>query len=399
MQHTSSLPLVARTAADVVKIVKVETLLVDLPTIRPHKLSMTVMNGQTLMLVRVHCSDGTVGVGEGTTIGGLAYGGESPEGMKLAIDTYFAPLMLGANANRVAALMALLNTAIRENRFAKCAVETALFDALGHRVGLPVSELLGGRLHERLPVAWTLASGDTGRDIDEAQQMLTTRRHQIFKLKIGRKPVDADVAHVAAIKKAVGDKASVRVDVNMAWSELEARHGLPALAAAGCELAEQPVAHPDAMARIRGRYPIAIMADESLMGPVSAFQLAKSAAADVFAIKTEQSGGLQAAQQVAAIADAAQIDLYGGTMLEGAVGSIASAHVFSTFRALRWGTELFGPLLITEEILTQPLVYRDFHLEVPSGPGLGIALDEDRIQYFRRDRNRTSVSVASAASV
>src|SRR3546814_8128643 len=65
---------------------RVETLLLDLPTIRPHQLSMTIVQSQTLMLVRIHCSDGSVGVGEGTTIGGLAYGAESPEGMKLAID-------------------------------------------------------------------------------------------------------------------------------------------------------------------------------------------------------------------------------------------------------------------------------------------------------------------------
>src|SRR3546814_8358703 len=61
---------------------RVETVLLDLPTIRPHRLSVATMNGQTLMLVRIHCSDGVVGVGEGTTIGGLAYGGESPEGMR-----------------------------------------------------------------------------------------------------------------------------------------------------------------------------------------------------------------------------------------------------------------------------------------------------------------------------
>ncbi|HBJ68246.1 MAG TPA: muconate cycloisomerase, partial [Alcaligenes faecalis] len=91
--------------------------------------AMTTMQGQTLMLVRLYCSDGTVGVGEGTTIGGLAYGAESPEGMKLAIDTYFTPLLLGANASAVPALMARLNTAIQDNRFAKSAVETALFDA------------------------------------------------------------------------------------------------------------------------------------------------------------------------------------------------------------------------------------------------------------------------------
>jgi len=382
-------------SAGAVVVDQIETLLVDLPTIRPHKLSVATMNGQTLMLVRVRCSDGTVGIGEGTTIGGLAYGAESPEGMKLAIDTYFAPQMRGADANRVSALMARLGKTIRDNRFAKCAVETALFDALGQRMGMPVSELLGGRLRERLPVAWTLASGDTGRDIEEAQRMLEARRHQIFKLKIGLKPVRDDVAHVAAVKKALGDKASVRVDVNMAWSELDAHRGLAGLVDAGCELAEQPVASAEVLARLKGRYPIAIMADESLTGPASAFTLARAAGADVFAIKTEQSGGLQAAQQVAAIADAAGIELYGGTMLEGGVGTIASAHAFSTFRELQWGTELFGSLLLTEDILTTPLEYKDFHLTVPAAPGLGVTLDEDRIQHFRRDRPRVSVGVAA----
>ena len=386
MEHTQRLQLSVAPVA----IERVETFLVDLPTIRPHQLSMATMNGQTLMLVRLYCSDGTVGVGEGTTIGGLAYGAESPEGMKLAIDTYFAPLLVGADASHVPAIMAKLDKAIRDNRFAKCAVETALFDALGQRTGLPVSQLLGGRVRESLPVAWTLASGDTAKDIDEAERMLAQRRHNIFKLKIGRRAVADDVAHVAAIKKALGDRAAVRVDVNMAWSELQAQHGLAALADAGCELAEQPVATAEALARLKGRYPIAIMADESLTGPASAFALARVAGADVFAVKIEQSGGLRAAQQVAAIADAAGIALYGGTMLEGAVGTVASAHVSATFRDLQWGTELFGPLLLTEEILAQPLQYQDFQLAVPTAPGLGIALDEDRVQFFRRDKKRSA---------
>ncbi|WP_284214658.1 muconate/chloromuconate family cycloisomerase [Comamonas jiangduensis] len=390
MEHTQRLQLSVAPVA----IERVETFLVDLPTIRPHQLSMATMNGQTLMLVRLYCSDGTVGVGEGTTIGGLAYGAESPEGMKLAIDTYFAPLLVGADASHVPAIMAKLDNAIRDNRFAKCAVETALFDALGQRTGLPVSQLLGGRVRDSLPVAWTLASGDTAKDIDEAERMLAQRRHNIFKLKIGRRAVADDVAHVAAIKKALGDRAAVRVDVNMAWSELQAQHGLAALADAGCELAEQPVATAEALARLKGRYPIAIMADESLTGPASAFALARVAGADVFAVKIEQSGGLRAAQQVAAIADAAGIALYGGTMLEGAVGTVASAHVFATFRDLQWGTELFGPLLLTEEILAQPLQYQDFQLAVPTAPGLGIALDEDRVQFFRRDKKRSAAVAA-----
>ncbi|RKD69367.1 muconate cycloisomerase [Rhizobium sp. WW_1] len=390
--NTTFTPIAPNAATSPV-IDRVETLLIDLPTIRPHKLSVATMNGQTLMLVKVHCSDGIVGIGEGTTIGGLSYGGESPEGMKLAIDTYFQPALLGQDATRIQILMARIGKQIKENRFAKCAIETALLDAHGKRLGLPVSELLGGRMRSRLPVAWTLASGDTATDIAEAEKMLDLRRHRIFKLKIGAGTPREDVAHVAAIKRALGDRGAVRVDVNMAWSETEAAYAMAALAEAGCELVEQPVASAAALARLVRRFPIALMADESLQGPETAFELAKISGADVFAIKIEQSGGLFNAQRVAAIADAAGIELYGGTMLEGAVGTAASAHAFSTFANLQWGTELFGPLLLTEEILATPLDYRDFELTVPDGPGLGIALDEDRVKFFLRGGSRKTVSV------
>ncbi len=364
---------------------RIETCLVDLPTIRPHKLSVATMYGQTLMLVKVYCSDGVVGIGEGTTIAGMAYGPESPEAMKLSIDAYFAPAMIGQDATRVQALMAHVGKLVKVNHFAKSALETALLDAHGKRLGVPVSELLGGRRRDRVPVAWTLASGDTDRDIAEAEQMLQERRHRIFKLKIGARDPKVDIAHVAAIKRAVGDRGAVRVDVNMAWSETQAAWAIPALAEAGCELVEQPVASAAALARLMRRFPVALMADEVLQGPDTAFEIARQHGADVFAIKIEQNGGLFAAQRVAAIADAAGIELYGGTMLEAAVSTVASAHLFASFAHLQWGTELFGPLLITEEILAQPLDYSDFELTVPAGPGLGIELDDARVKRFTRD--------------
>ena len=101
------------------RIENVETVIVDLPTIRPHQLSMTTMKGQTLMIVRIRMSDGIVGIGEGTTIGGLAYGPESPEGMKLAIDTYVTPILLQSDPNRVGATMGAINKAVQGNNFAK----------------------------------------------------------------------------------------------------------------------------------------------------------------------------------------------------------------------------------------------------------------------------------------
>jgi muconate cycloisomerase len=365
---------------------EIETTLVDVPTIRPHKLSVATMNTQTLVLVRVRCDDGIDGWGEATTIGGLNYGEESPESIKANIDAYIAPLLVGMDGCRVAAVMAKLRKTIQGNRFAKCAIETALLDAQGQRLGVPVSELLGGRVRATLPVAWTLASGDTATDIAEAETMLDKRRHRIFKLKIGARSVEDDVAHVLAIKRALGERASVRVDVNQAWSELEAVRGIAALADGGIDLVEQPVRADNraALRRLSARFDVAVMADEALHGPGDAYDIARSEGADVFAVKIAQSGGLFPALQVAAVAQLAGIGLYGGTMLEGGIGTAASAHLCSTFADLSWDTELFGPLLLTEEVLQEPLVYKDFSLQVPDQPGLGVTIDTDKLRRMRR---------------
>lgn len=367
---------------------KIDTFIVDVPTIRPHVLAMATMHEQSMVIVRITDADGVEGIGEGTTIGGLSYCDESPESIKSAIDVYIGPILQMCDLARVGETMARVARSVRGNHFAKCAVETALLDMAGKRLGVPVSELIGGgRLRSTLPVAWTLASGDTARDIEEGEAMLDARRHRIFKLKIGKREVAEDVAHVGAICKALAGRASVRVDVNQNWSEAQAVRGMAMLHDVGVELVEQPVARDamGAMARLTGQQQVPLMADEALSGPRSAFRIAAASAAGVFAIKIAQSGGLFPASEVAAIAVASGIELYGGTMLEGGVGTAASAHLFATFPTLTWGTELFGPLLLTQEILATPLEYSNFELAVPEGPGLGIALDEDKVARFRRD--------------
>ena len=380
----------------VTKIDQIETMILDIPTIRGHVLSMATMRTQTAVLVLIRFSDGSTGIGEGTTIGGLSYGAESPESIKSAIDTYIAPALIGRDADNVNGAIQLIDKLVKSNRIAKTAVEIALWDGLGKRLDVSVAQLFGGAVHERLPVAWTLASGNSETDIAEAHQMIETRRHNIFKLKIGKRSVRDDVAHVARIKQAVGDAASVRVDVNTAWSLQDARWGLKGLQDAGCELVEQPVParYRRAMAELASGYEIAVMADEALNGPEDALAVANARAADVFAVKVAQSGGLQRASEVIAIGQAAGLGLYGGTMLETGLGTAAALQLFATVETLAWGTEFFGPLLLTQDILAEPIIYRDFCVEIPKGTGIGAALDPDKITFFRRDGGRTIQAVA-----
>ena len=381
----------------VTKIERIETTIVDIPTIRGHVLSMTTMMVQSIVLVQVRFSDGSVGLGEGTSIGGMSYGAESPESIKLAIDAYIAPALLGLNGNDVNVATNLMQKVVRGNPIARCAVEIALWDGLGRRLGVSVAQLFGGKVRSTMPVAWTLASGNSDQDIAEAQELLAQRRHNIFKLKIGKRSVREDIAHVAAIKSALGEDASIRVDVNEAWTISQSRWGLAGLQEIGVDLVEQPIAahHLNALKHLTDTYEIAVMADEALQGPEDALLVASNRSADVFAVKIAQSGGLKRAAEVIAIAQAAGIGLYGGTMLEAGVGTAAAVQLFSTIEVLDWGTELFGPLLLKDEILATPIHYSDFSLSVPEGPGIGVDLDPEKVAHYRRDRSGSLHRVAA----
>ncbi|SHE77067.1 muconate cycloisomerase [Modicisalibacter ilicicola DSM 19980] len=364
----------------------IETLLVDLPTIRPHKLSVATMACQTLVIVRMRHSDGIEGLGEGTTIGGLSYGPESPESIKCNIDAYLAPLLIGQPSSNLNALRARLNRHVRGNAIAKSALETALLDAQGKRLGLSVAELLGGARHDHLPVLWVLASGDTQRDIDEAFQHLETRRHGDFKLKIGAKPVDEDVRHVAAIKAALGEHAGIRVDLNQAWDESTAVRGIAALQEAGIELIEQPIPAREqaGLIRLANRFEVPMLADEAVQDARDGLDLIGGGFSGAFALKIAKSGGPRSVLGLGDLAQTAGIGLYGGTLLEGSIGTAAALHAWATLDEMAWGTEMFAPLLLKDDIVAEPLAYRDFGIALPKGPGLGISLDEDKLRHYAR---------------
>lgn len=367
-------------------ITHIETIIVDLPTIRPHHLSMAVMRNQSMVIIRLFSSDGIEGIGEATTIGGISYADEFPEGIKLAIDTYFTPLLIGQDPRNINLLMKTLQKNISGNNFAKSGIETALLDAQAKRLGVKVSDLFGGAISNELPVLWTLASGDTQKDIDEAKHLISINRHNTFKLKIGRNHPQDDVNHVAAIKQAVGKDIKVTVDINQAWSEQIAKRYILQLQEAGIDLIEQPLVKSnfDGLARLTEFFDVPIMADEAAATVEDAFKLAKIHAASVFALKISKSGGLTNIAKQAAIAQGAGISLYGGTMLEGTIGTLASAHIFATLPNLDWGTELFGPLLLTDDIVKNPIEFKNNSLVMPEGVGLGIELDLNKIEKYKR---------------
>ena len=377
------------TAADLgrdLTIDEIKTTIVDVPTVRKHKLSSLSVTAQSYVIVELRLANGVTGIGEAATLGGPRWSEESVESIKATIDTYLTPALIGVAADRFVAARARMDEAAKRNNAAKGAVESALFDAVGKTLGVPAVQLLGGVVRECIPVLWTLASGDPAQEIDEAEQKIAARLHNIFKVKIGAQTPEADMARMRRLAAALEGRATLIVDANQAWDETTALRCLPVLAEIGVTLVEQPLPawNIPGMARLRTRSTVPLMADECVFSTHDMLDVARAGAADVVSLKLVKHGGLLATRDVAAVADAAGIGLYGGCLLESSIGAAAHLQVFAGLRDLAWGCEHFGPQILTGDLVTEPLRFEDFHIHLPTGPGLGVTLDPEQLRRYAR---------------
>ncbi len=382
-----SLPPEARGLARDLAIADLQSVIVDVPTVRRHKLSNTSVTAQSYVLVRVRLANGVEGIGEAATLGGPRWSEESVEAIKANIDAYLAPALLGSRADQFEAAGLRMDQAAKRNNAAKAAIETALFDAVGKTFGLSAAALLGGAVRDSIPVLWTLASGDPVQEVEEAGRKLEARLHRTFKVKIGAQEPAADMARMRHLAQALEGRATLIVDANQAWDETTSARCLPQLHEMGVALVEQPVPawNIAAMARLRARPGTPpLLADECVFDAHDMLAVANAAAADAVSLKLVKHAGLLGVRKVAAVAEAAGIGLYGGCLLESSVGAAAHLQVFSTLRELAWGCEHFGPQILTGEYVTEPLRFEDFHVHLPTGPGIGVSVDEDRLRHYAR---------------
>ena len=358
-----------------------------MPTVRKHKLSQTSVTAQSYVIVRLRLANGVEGIGEAATLGGPRWSEESVEAIKANIDTYLAPAVIGLAADRFEAAGLAMAAAAKRNNAAKGAIETALFDAVGKTLGVPAAALLGGAVRDRIPVLWTLASGDPAQEIEEAERKLAARLHRTFKVKIGALDPAADMARMRRLAAALGDRATLIVDANQAWDETASARCLPQLSEMGVALVEQPVPawNIGAMTRLRARPGTPpLLADECVFDAHDMLAVAAAAAADAVSLKIVKHAGLLGVRKVAAVAEAAGIGLYGGCLLESSIGAAAHLQVFSTLPTLAWGCEHFGPQILTSDLVTEPLRFEDFHIHLPAGPGIAVTIDEAALRRFAR---------------
>lgn len=248
------------------------------------------------------------------------------------------------------------------SRAARAAIDIALHDLIGKRLGVPLYRLWGLDPRRALETSLTISIGD----VDEVRTWVRRAlpRFSLLKLKL-----DGDGARCLASARAAREAGAVRLvaDANCAWTEEQARRLIPALAELGVEWIEQPLPEEDldGLRRLHRASPLPIFADEPVRTARDIPRLA--GCVDGVNIKVMKAGGLREAMRMIAVARAHGLQVMLGCMIETTLGITAAAHL----SPLADWADLDGNQTVIDDPFAGVELDRG-RLLLPDGPGLGV---------------------------
>ncbi|MEU8871263.1 enolase C-terminal domain-like protein [Streptomyces javensis] len=333
----------------------------------------------SVIFVKLTTEDGVVGWGEQRALPSWSY--ETAETIAVVIKRHLAPILLELTPFDVELFHTRAGRRLSPSvsngfPFARAAVDIALHDAAGKLAGLPVHALLGGKLRDTVPLCSAIGVGEPAAVREHAQQ---SSDYTAYKVKIGGDPV-ADTAAITAVAEVAAGKP-LWLDANQSYRPtalirlMDAVRGVPHLTCV-----EQPVPGTDTLAlrRVRDLIGLPVAIDE---GSFTAQDLARTLrldAADLVVVKICKSGGLRNALKTAQVALAGGLEVLASGLTDCGIGFAAALHLFSQLE-LALPAELNGPELLAD-LYVENLDIVAATATVPSGPGLGVEVDEERIR-------------------
>jgi muconate cycloisomerase len=335
------------------------------------------------VLVEVVTDEGLVGIGEAPVV----FAGSAE--VTLAMVDAVAPLLVGADPldhdvlrRRLYAETGMAHLGTQGTSWGLAGIDTALWDLAGRIAGQPLHRLWGGAWRERSGFHADLVPDEPARMAEDAQAWVA-RGFRTLYLKGGFAP-ELDEARVKAVREAVGDGPRLRIDANGAWSPGLAVRLLRRLAAYDLEFAEQPLppGDPAELARLRARVPVPILAHESSLSVEGTLAVVRHGAADAVQLDPRFDAGIAGARTAAQIAEVAGLPALTHTFGELGVGTALMLHLHAAHRNMVLDNQTYYPNLTDDVIAGGPLAFDGCELAVPTGPGLGVELDRDRVAHY-----------------
>ncbi len=366
------------------KIERVEVFGVAVPLVGEFKNAYLSKSVVKSAVVRITASGGAVGLGNIDPTPG--YSKENTEDHLRVLRDRLAPLLVGMDPTNVHRVLQKIEPAVPGFLDSKAAIEMACVDLSARAAGMPVYTYLGGAVKDRLLFnAWIGILPP-----EQAAKETLEWKHKGFrsaKIKVGGN-IEADRDRVQAIREAVGADFQLRIDANAGYDADTSIKLAKMVAPYKLQLFEQPVPADDiaGMARVRreaNAVGVPIMADESVLDHASLIRIIKADAADIVKVKVMKQGGFLNTRRMIATAEAAGIRCVVGHGFGLGVNTMAEIMLAATSQNVIDGLECVGPLKTRDDIVTHKLDLNAGSLPLPGGPGLGVALDEARVEKYK----------------
>ncbi|MEU8489554.1 enolase C-terminal domain-like protein [Streptomyces sp. NPDC048641] len=373
-----------------VTVERIETFTVALPTLRDFGVAgggVTVKGRPAVrVLVKVTASDGSTGWGEATPIPSWTY--ETTESIVSTLSRYLAPAATGLPLWDLDGLVRVCDRTIRRGwstgmPLARAALDVAWHDALARSRDVGLGELWGRRRHDTVDLCWIATGSDPAALADSvAEGQAHGYRH--FKIKTGLtpgEPESREYARVAAVREAAPE-ARLVVDANQAGTQDSALRLARLLGPLDIAALEQPLPANDieGLRRLRDLSPVPIAVDESLRHPTDLATFVRRSAIGIAVAKVQRCAGLTLALRQCQLAEDCGVALMGSGLTESDIGLAASLHLFAAYDLVA-PADLNGRQFLTSPYATGPTIrVRGGTAEVPTGPGLGIGVDEGTVR-------------------
>jgi muconate cycloisomerase len=348
----------------------------------PRQATLTTSYGSeskaVTILIELNTDEGITGIGQASV--DAPFYGESAEGMVSNIRAHLAPALVGQDPFQITQLNAGMRAALPHHWFSHSGVDMALWDLKGKALGVPVYQLMGGKVRDGIELMGFVPHDTPERMAESAREELDQYGYRVLKMKIGLDPQE-DIKRYRAVAEAVGNRAVIQVDGNTGYTLYQA---IPALTAmehiGGLGAIEQPVERLEDLAEIARRLSAPVMADEAIYPPQDAIEVIRRRAASLALMKINKHGGLLNVHRIGQIFEAAGLVLSIAIYYD--LIAVAATHLASALPCAEWPSPF---TYLKDTFIATPFGPDGGKLRTPDGPGLGVELDWDKVKHYTVD--------------
>jgi L-alanine-DL-glutamate epimerase-like enolase superfamily enzyme len=338
------------------------------------------------VLVKLTCEDGAAGWGQSVPLPTWSY--ETLESVAGTLRNYLAPVLIGRNPTDLAAAHAAMDKAIAPAYstgmpIAKAGLDLALHDVAGKLAGKSLPQLWGRKPLPRIALSWTV----NVKALDEIEPLVERGRqrgYRHFNIKVGPDPA-FDVPLAKAVRR-LAPGSFLWADANGSYDTETALAAAPRLRDAGVDVLEQPVPpnRLSGLAALKKQGALPIILDEGVVSLVDLEEFHKLGLLDGVAMKPARTAGLFDARRQVEYLQRNRLMFLGSGLTDPDVSLAASLALYGAY-ALSYPAALNGPQFLSGSFLKRPFQVQGGSLDVPTGPGLGVEVDEQKVREAAHD--------------